>query len=143
MAVMTCKIKGGIRLHLVTGGFAQGKLDWVLAQTGYGTQDVCDGAVCPLDSPITLPVLNRLHLLVRRLVQKQLPVEETVHKMLLPDMEYIIITDEVGMGIVPIDAFEREWREQTGRICCCLAQESALVDRVFAGIATRIKGDGI
>ena len=27
----------------------------------------------------------------------------------------IVIADEIGNGIVPLDAFEREYREQTGR----------------------------
>ena len=38
-----------------------------------------------------------------------------------------------------VDAFERAWREQVGRICCALAEQSARVVRVYAGIPTILK----
>ena len=52
----------------------------------------------------------------------------------------IVISDEVGCGVVPIDREEREWREAVGRVCCLLAQRSERVDRVYAGILTCLKG---
>lgn len=51
----------------------------------------------------------------------------------------ILVTDEIGYGIVPIDPFEREYREETGRICCLLAEKSEEVWRVCCGIGTRLK----
>lgn len=33
----------------------------------------------------------------------------------------VLVSDEVGSGIVPIDAFEREFREKNGRVNCYLA----------------------
>lgn len=51
----------------------------------------------------------------------------------------IVITQEIGCGIVPVDAFERKYRELTGRICCQLAAASQEVWRVTAGIGQRIK----
>ena len=38
------------------------------------------------------------------------------------NLDRILVTDEIGYGIVPIDPFEREYREETGRICCLLAE---------------------
>lgn len=35
----------------------------------------------------------------------------------------IVIADEIGNGIVPLDAFEREYREQTGRAEILLAKK--------------------
>ena len=51
----------------------------------------------------------------------------------------ILVTDEIGYGIVPIDPFEREYREETGRICCLLAEKSEAVWRVCCGLGTRLK----
>lgn len=36
-----------------------------------------------------------------------------------PDL--ILVSDEVGYGVVPIDAFDRAYREAVGRICTKLA----------------------
>ena len=38
-----------------------------------------------------------------------------------------------------MDAFERAWRERTGRIGCELAKQAEAVYRVTCGIGTRIK----
>ena len=51
----------------------------------------------------------------------------------------VLVSDEVGSGIVPIDAFEREFREKNGRVNCYLASQAEQVIRVPAGIGTRIK----
>ena len=56
-----------------------------------------------------------------------------------PTRDRILVTDEIGYGIVPIDPFEREYREETGRICCLLAEKSEEVWRVCCGIGTRLK----
>ena len=39
--------------------------------------------------------------------------------------------DEIGNGIVPLDAFEREYREQTGRAEILLAKKADEVVRVI------------
>ncbi len=51
-----------------------------------------------------------------------------------------VVCTELGCGIVPLDAGEREWREQTGRLCCDIAALADCVYRVTCGIAQCIKG---
>ena len=51
-----------------------------------------------------------------------------------------VVCNEVGGGVVPMDASEREWRECTGRLCCDIAAQADRVYRVYCGIATCIKG---
>ena len=103
---------------------------------------------------------RNFHLLVRRILKKDetlgLPDEqetalfettsaglhnwknlaETIYNA---NLDRILVTDEIGYGIVPIDPFEREYREETGRICCLLAEKSEEVWRVCCGIGTRLK----
>ena len=51
----------------------------------------------------------------------------------------IIISDEIGNGIVPVNSFEREYRERTGRILVELAGRAEEVVRVICGIGQKIK----
>lgn len=51
----------------------------------------------------------------------------------------VIISDELGYGLVPIDAFERKYREINGRVNCYLASEASIVYRMVCGIPTKIK----
>lgn len=53
----------------------------------------------------------------------------------------IIICDEVGCGIIPLDKSDRVYREALGRFLCDLAALSDTVIRVTAGIGQFIKGE--
>ena len=54
-----------------------------------------------------------------------------------PDL--VLVTQEVGYGVVPVDAFDRQYREAVGRVCTKLASYSDKVTRVVCGIGTVIK----
>ncbi len=51
----------------------------------------------------------------------------------------VIVANEVGAGVVPIDAGERAFREAVGRALCVIAQASEQVTRAVCGIGVRIK----
>ena len=61
--------------------------------------------------------------------------------MLKQDPDVILVSEEVGYGIVPADAFERQYREAVGRVCTALAAKSRRVTRVVCGIGTVLKDD--
>ena len=63
-----------------------------------------------------------------------------VEKLKCENSEIVLITDEIGYGIVPTDAFYREYRETHGRVCTQIAAEAKEVHRVICGIGTVIKG---
>ena len=54
----------------------------------------------------------------------------------------IVIADEIGCGLVPLDASEREKRERAGRLACMLAERADKVIRVVCGCPQVLKGAG-
>ena len=128
-------------MELIVGGKGQGKLELVLARTGIPQELVCDGSSCPLDRIPEQPVVNRLHLLIRRLLESGQDPLVSVRKLIEERPNLIVISDEVGCGVVPVSGFEREWREAAGRACCLVAQHACRVERVIAGIPVLIKGE--
>ena len=123
----------------VTGGCFQGKQQWVLQNCQVQPFRVADGAVCSMEAIKSAGVLDHFHLLVRRWMQAgKIPADET-EKILSDNPHIVIITDEIGSGIVPLDVKECEWREVHGRICCQLAGRADAVFRVIAGIGQKIK----
>ena len=54
-----------------------------------------------------------------------------------PDV--VLVSQEVGYGVVPMDAFDRKYREAVGRVCTSLAAKSTKVTRGVCGIGTVIK----
>lgn len=52
----------------------------------------------------------------------------------------IVIATEIGGGVVPVDAAEREAREAAGRLACLLAERADTVVRVCCGLPQVLKG---
>ncbi|WP_242998335.1 bifunctional adenosylcobinamide kinase/adenosylcobinamide-phosphate guanylyltransferase [Blautia sp. OF03-13] len=62
-------------------------------------------------------------------------------RLLQKNPEICIVTNELGYGVVPIEPFDRKWREKTGRICTELAAKADSVTRVVCGIGILLKGE--
>ena len=112
---------------LIIGGAAQGKLDYVLQKTGYAPDQV---ARSPEEAK-TLPVFDG--------VEEWPDLDE--EELLSANPGVILICDEVGCGVVPVDPAQRAWREQVGRLCCRLAKRAERVERIFCGLPMTLKGD--
>jgi len=52
----------------------------------------------------------------------------------------VIVSDEIGLGIVPLDASTRAFRDELGWLHQEVAGWAAEVTFMVAGIATRLKG---
>lgn len=126
-------------MRLIIGGFSQGKLAFLFSQGTILPEEVIDGEACPLYDPLKAKALNHLHLLVRRLLLDNADPRKIVADLADQNPEITILCDEIGSGVVPMDPFERLWREETGRICCELAARADRVDRIFCGVCTTIK----
>lgn len=125
-------------MKLITGGAYQGKLNY--AKEIFQIPDGwADGAVCTEAELFTCRGVYRFHLLIRRMLEDGRNVDELPEMLEKKNPEICIVTTETGCGVVPVDAFERRWREKTGRICTQLARQSSEVHRVFCGIGMVIK----
>ena len=59
-----------------------------------------------------------------------------------PAQVVILICDEVGCGVVPVEPAQRARREAVGRLCCRLAERAERVERIFCGLPMVLKGEG-
>lgn len=124
-------------MMLMVGGMSQGKLPYALEMTGLSENDVArDFAVAK-----GKPIFYGLHTAVRRAMEAGQDPVELMHEVMDANPNVLIICDEIGCGVVPIDPFEREWRDQVGRICCEIAKNSIRVERIVCGLSQRLKGD--
>ena len=124
-------------MKLIIGGAFQGKLDY--AKKLYPDTEWTDGSACALEEIATCSAMNCFHLFVRRWLEAGRTKEELIDTVLKKNSGILIVCDEVGCGLVPVDAFEREYREAAGRICTAFADRADRVDRVVCGIGMRIK----
>ena len=123
---------------LITGGAYQGKTSYVQA---HFSDAVTDGAVCSFDDAACAKILNNYHILVRRLLDAGADAEAFTEAVCKANPDCIILIDEIGSGIIPLEKPERIWRETVGRCGCMLAENADSVIRLVCGIPTAIKGE--
>jgi len=120
-------------MEFIIGGAYQGKLRYAREKFNLKEEEIL---FCLDQNAEGKKAICGFHLLVRQwLINGLEPLEET--KKIYAE---IVISDEIGNGIVPMDAFERQWREECGRCCTLLAQKANTVTRIFCSIPTKIKG---
>lgn len=107
---------------LVIGGYSSGKREYVEENFGYGLGNMSEDVLSEK------PVLYNL---------QNTQLFEGISDMIL--LKKVVICDEIGCGIVPMDKNEREHRENLGNLLIKLAKEAEMVIRVHSGIGIRIK----
>ncbi len=81
------------------------------------------------------------HEYIRKSLKAGEDLTSLAEKLASQDPDVILVSEEVGYGIVPADAFERQYREAVGRVCTALAAKSSKVTRVVCGIGMVLKND--
>ena len=114
-------------MKLIIGGAYQGKLTWAVERFGL-TPDM----LCNLDRGFQ-PGKRGYY-----------PLEALTRAggAVSPDRfpeDAIVISREVGSGVVPMDAAERAWRERHGALLQQLSRRSETVIRIFCGLPQQLK----
>ena len=125
---------------LIIGGAFQGKKAYAMEKFSLKEEDFTDGACCSEEELYQAKALNHFHEYVRRFLEEGKDTAGLPERILEKNPDLILISNELGSGVVPVDAFDRNWRETTGRLCCSLASGAEEVHRVVCGIGTVIKG---
>ena len=121
---------------LIIGGAYQGKTEYAKEKYGVNTDRIYDAEI-PKETE-GLFIIDYLHEYIKKQMKEgKDPETELLELKDLPGC--ILISNEIGNGIVPMDPFEREYREKTGRILIKLAKEAKEVIRVSCGIGQKLK----
>ena len=124
-------------MKMIIGGAFQGKT--ALAMEKYPDIVWVDGADADWNLIGTAKGILNFHEFIRNEMQKKKDVSGLAEQLISSNPDVVLVSDEVGYGVVAIDAFDRAYREAVGRICTKLAAYSSVVTRVVCGIGTVIK----
>lgn len=128
--------KNGIKL--VIGGAFQGKREYAAKRYPKITR-WADGETCSFEEITSCEGIDHFHLFLRRWLKCGKEKEELLEQIKGRESALVIICDEIGYGLVPVDAFERKYRECVGRTMTALTSMSVCVERVICGIGQTIK----
>ena len=131
----------GKNVDFIIGGCYQGKTAYAKKQYQLRDADIISGADVELFSDLSgVKCLNGLHLLVRRTSGQDVSPEQIADWLFAENGPEVILSDEIGYGVVPVDASERRYREAAGRLSCRVAERAERVVRVVCGYGQVLKG---
>ena len=84
-------------------------------------------------------LIRDFHIMVRQWLETGKDPGKCAEDLMAAKGNAVVVSDELGSGIVPMAPFDRAWREAHGRTMCRLSQFSESVTRVTCGIGVRIK----
>lgn len=126
-------------MHLILGGRYMGKRAY--AEKIYGSFAIIYDMKRQDPKDIITPgLITNLHIGTKKLLYESISPRKFFMSRIELLRPSVIIGDEIGGGVVPVDAFARRWRDETGLLYQALARKAEIVDRVFAGLALRLKG---
>ena len=132
-------------MKLVIGGAYQGKREFLMQKWNLCEGEIADMETCMRPDQLSFAADSGIRTifnyqeLVRRQMEQGLDPAGELRQLAGLNPEIILCANEIGMGIVPVDRKERDFRETCGRTLCLAAQLSDEVWRVICGIGERIK----
>ena len=128
-------------MELIIGGAYSGKLTYAVKEHVLSKGSLFDlgrGLPAPRSTPCCL---YHLEAFTRACAVSGMSAEEVMDALApFPDERHtVIVSREIGCGIVPMDGLERAYRELHGQVLALLARKAARVVRLFAGIEEVLK----
>lgn len=125
-------------MEMIIGGAWQGKT--AVAKKRFPEIEWQSGEALTREGLMKAQGVLGFHLFLRKELERGNALDTLARELIEKNPTVILVSDEVGYGVVPMDAFDRSYREAVGRVCTELAAFSGRVTRVFCGICTDIKG---
>ena len=127
-------------MELYVGGAFQGKKEYV--DDNY--RDIkelkwCNAENCDEAALFDCDAVYNYHELIRKQVLNGIDPEDKLCDLIDHNPDIIIVCDEVGCGVIPIDPKDRAYREAVGRCMCKAASKADKVIRIICGIGQVIK----
>jgi adenosylcobinamide kinase / adenosylcobinamide-phosphate guanylyltransferase len=127
-------------MNFIFGGSSQGKLKFAIDKYGQNVEvyDLKKSSIFNIMPENKQTIIN-LQDGVSQLLKAGLNPKDYLEKNIDKFYNKVLIGNEIGCGIVSMDAFEREWRDETGRVYQFIVTRSNIVDRVWAGLGMNLK----
>ena len=128
-------------MKLIIGGSFQGKSSYAAERCGVSPM-VADGSICTQQEILDCDIWDHLHLYIRNLLKQNISAKEIemqIEILCQSNPFMCIVCNELGNGVVPMEAFDRLYRETVGRICCHIAKQAEQVIRIVCGIPIVLK----
>lgn len=124
---------------LVLGGAFNGKLKYVKDKYSLKDEEIY---YCKSDEiNLEKKVISGFHIFIREMLINNKDAIKYIEENKELLKEKILIVDDINSGIVPINKFNRKWRDVNGKALQILSKENTKVIRVFFGLEMVLKDE--
>ncbi len=120
-------------MKLYIGGLGHGQALLAEKETGLKPKQ------CSEETAMQAKAIDNFEEIIKEIVKKDGDAQDFAKRLLLENPDVVVVANEIGCGIHPLERIDRRWREQTGRALCILADGAESVTRVCCGIGQKIK----
>ena len=125
-------------MEMIIGGAWQGKEAY--ARKKWPAVEFREGGTLTREELLKAEGVLRFHEYIHHALLRGESLENLAQELIDFNPRMILVTQELGCGLVPMEAFDRRSREETGRICTQLAAFSTSVTRIICGLPVCLKG---
>ncbi len=100
---------------------------------------IVEGEIASFQQLQQADIIEHFHLWIRNFIMEEKNPYYVIEELLRKNSEVIVELTQLGCGIVPMEVFDRNYRELVGRIGCYLAEHAQAVYLVNCGLSKRLK----
>jgi adenosyl cobinamide kinase/adenosyl cobinamide phosphate guanylyltransferase len=124
---------------LIFGGIYQGKLSYAQEKFQLSDSDIYRCSEDEVSVPINKRAVYEFDKWILAMIRHDVDVSSNIKRFMELNPDAVVICNDISCGVVPVDALQRKWREDTGRALVTLSRASIEVYRLFCGIPMRVK----
>ena len=128
---------------LITGGAYQGKKKYAEDHFGILPEMWIDGRNSSREDLLSCRAVYDFHQFILEAVRRGEDLYGLPDELAGANPDILIVMNELGCGIIPMDEEARAWREASGRLAEQLAERADTVVRVLCGLGMVQKNDGV
>ena len=111
-------------MEMIIGGAFQGKSAY--ARETHPEVDWKNGADLEKEDLMTADGVLDFQEYIKKELKADQDVTDLAEELSEKNPDIILVSQEVGYGVVPMDAFDRKYREAVGRVCTSLAAKCSM-----------------
>lgn len=124
-------------MNLIIGGAWQGKTDFAMDKYGFRKEDIFTCTESAID--FSFPCIRHLEEFVLCCIREEIDPIAYLEENRTRWQDTVFLCADLSSGIVPMEAENRLWRNETGRLCQYLSRNAASVSRIFCGLEQKLK----
>ena len=126
-------------MDIILGGMYQGKLEYAINKYNLNSSDIYYCEKNSTDIDLSKKIIYKFNLYIYALLKNNIDPVPYILNNINKYLDKVIVVEEIGSGVVPMDKMDRLYRDKVGVIMNNFAKSANSVVRIFCGLEEKLK----